>query len=142
MVVWLLCSLVVCCVVCVVCVLVFLFFFFKQKTAYEMRISDWSSDVCSSDLVERRGDRVPGERFVEGQAERPDVVVVAIDVVVVMLVAMLVVSMPVVTMAVVAVAMIVLVRAVVDVALGVAVGLLLQPALHVGRLGQIGRAHV
>src|SRR3546814_5284231 len=30
------------------------FFFFKQKTAYEMRISDWSSDVCSSDLVEDR----------------------------------------------------------------------------------------
>src|SRR3546814_4092557 len=29
-----------------------LFFFCKQKTAYEMRISDWSSDVCSSDLVE------------------------------------------------------------------------------------------
>src|SRR3546814_2693478 len=29
------------------------FFFFKQKTAYEMRISDWSSDVCSSDLVEQ-----------------------------------------------------------------------------------------
>src|SRR3546814_4893673 len=28
-----------------------LFLFFKQKTAYEMRISDWSSDVCSSDLV-------------------------------------------------------------------------------------------
>src|SRR3546814_4438520 len=28
------------------------FFFFKQKTAYEMRISDWSSDVCSSDLQE------------------------------------------------------------------------------------------
>src|SRR3546814_1355319 len=28
-----------------------IFFFFKQKTAYEMRISDWSSDVCSSDLV-------------------------------------------------------------------------------------------
>src|SRR3546814_9724518 len=28
----------------------FMFFFFKQKTAYEMRISDWSSDVCSSDL--------------------------------------------------------------------------------------------
>src|SRR3546814_13296105 len=28
-----------------------MFFFFKQKTAYEMRISDWSSDVCSSDLV-------------------------------------------------------------------------------------------
>src|SRR3546814_4798586 len=33
------------------CVLRFVFFFFfKQKTAYEMRISDWSSDVCSSDL--------------------------------------------------------------------------------------------
>src|SRR3546814_9707424 len=32
------------------------FFFFKQKTAYEMRISDWSSDVCSSDLT-RGGDR-------------------------------------------------------------------------------------
>src|SRR3546814_10001659 len=31
-----------------VCIL--FFFFFKQKTAYEMRISDWSSDVCSSDL--------------------------------------------------------------------------------------------
>src|SRR3546814_4591818 len=30
---------------------VFCCFFFKQKTAYEMRISDWSSDVCSSDLV-------------------------------------------------------------------------------------------
>src|SRR3546814_4488278 len=29
------------------------FFFFKQKTAYEMRISDWSSDVCSSDLYSR-----------------------------------------------------------------------------------------
>src|SRR3546814_12397042 len=28
-----------------------MFFFFKQKTAYEMRISDWSSDVCSSDLL-------------------------------------------------------------------------------------------
>src|SRR3546814_2368948 len=31
-----------------------LFFFFKQKTAYEMRISDWSSDVCSSDLSPRQ----------------------------------------------------------------------------------------
>src|SRR3546814_20123450 len=29
-------------------------FFFKQKTAYEMRISDWSSDVCSSDLADRQ----------------------------------------------------------------------------------------
>src|SRR3546814_15460885 len=32
------------------CLFFLLFFFFKQKTAYEMRISDWSSDVCSSDL--------------------------------------------------------------------------------------------
>src|SRR3546814_13886131 len=32
-------------------IMVFYFFFFKQKTAYEMRISDWSSDVCSSDLL-------------------------------------------------------------------------------------------
>src|SRR3546814_1664465 len=37
-----------------------IFFFFKQKTAYEMRISDWSSDVCSSDLpVIRRFERRP-----------------------------------------------------------------------------------
>src|SRR3546814_8136786 len=35
---------------CILCC----FFFFKQKTAYEMRISDWSSDVCSSDLPKRR----------------------------------------------------------------------------------------
>src|SRR3546814_9413061 len=33
------------------------FFFFKQKTAYEMRISDWSSDVCSSDLIRLGVDR-------------------------------------------------------------------------------------
>src|SRR3546814_13833020 len=37
--------------------LCFVFFFFKQKTAYEMRISDWSSDVCSSDLIGNRRDR-------------------------------------------------------------------------------------
>src|SRR3546814_3061776 len=37
-----------------------MFFFFKQKTAYEMRISDWSSDVCSSDLC--------GNSWREGQA--------------------------------------------------------------------------
>src|SRR3546814_7821444 len=43
-----------CCLRCQYhCCLVFFFFFFKQKTAYEMRISDWSSDVCSSDLVRR-----------------------------------------------------------------------------------------
>src|SRR3546814_15183916 len=55
-----------------------LFFFFKQKTAYEMRISDWSSDVCSSDLhgtggaegiarlgttVRRRRARLPARRL-------------------------------------------------------------------------------
>src|SRR3546814_7898409 len=37
--------------------LLFVFFFFKQKTAYELRISDWSSDVCSSDLLARAGGR-------------------------------------------------------------------------------------
>src|SRR3546814_9588008 len=44
-------------------------FFFKQKTAYEMRISDWSSDVCSSDLHggDRDGDDRRGD---EGQAHQ------------------------------------------------------------------------
>src|SRR3546814_4231429 len=38
------------------CLLFIVFlFFFKQKTAYEMRISDWSSDVCSSDLLSSTG---------------------------------------------------------------------------------------
>src|SRR3546814_2808407 len=37
------------CLVSVICIFCF-FFFFKQKTAYDLRISDWSSDVCSSDL--------------------------------------------------------------------------------------------
>src|SRR3546814_7027553 len=32
----------------------YFFFFFKQKKAYEMRISDWSSDVCSSDLIQMK----------------------------------------------------------------------------------------
>src|SRR3546814_3541711 len=44
------------------------FFFFKQKTAYEMRISDWSSDVCSSDL--RATGHVCGE-FVHGTYKTP-----------------------------------------------------------------------
>src|SRR3546814_7150142 len=35
----------------ILCFIFVFFFFFKQKTAYEMRISDWSSDVCSSDLI-------------------------------------------------------------------------------------------
>src|SRR3546814_2719758 len=49
------------------------FFFFKQKTAYEMRISDWSSDVCSSDLRQaRRALRLPagillGRHRLDGQ---------------------------------------------------------------------------
>src|SRR3546814_7803477 len=41
-----------------------MFFVFKQKTAYDMRISDWSSDVCSSDLVaERRALRREADRL-------------------------------------------------------------------------------
>src|SRR3546814_10241921 len=40
-------------------ILVDICFFFKQKTAYEMRISDWSSDVCSSDLAAHRVRRGP-----------------------------------------------------------------------------------
>src|SRR3546814_8629311 len=38
-----------------------IFFFFKQKTAYEMRISDWSSDVCSSDLGVTHVAVLPGD---------------------------------------------------------------------------------
>src|SRR3546814_4769407 len=57
------------------------FFFFKQKTAYEMRISDWSSDVCSSDLdlqrrdVQEEGDDrmpVPRQHVGIGAAHRAD----------------------------------------------------------------------
>src|SRR3546814_10317190 len=44
---------------CVGTCLCMFFFFFKQKTAYEMRISDWSSDVCSSDLTIRFEHRFP-----------------------------------------------------------------------------------
>src|SRR3546814_20809481 len=56
---------------------VFIFFFFKQKTAYEMRISDWSSDVCSSDLPgqlrlrRRRDGRRGGARQGRQAARRP-----------------------------------------------------------------------
>src|SRR6059058_4679215 len=38
------------------------FFFFKQRTAYDMSLRDWSSDVCSSDLPSRRGPRHPPRR--------------------------------------------------------------------------------
>src|SRR3546814_8185343 len=42
----------------------FIVLFFKQKTAYEMRISDWSSDVCSSDLQgDRRREKVRPRQF-------------------------------------------------------------------------------
>src|SRR3546814_19758031 len=56
-----------------------LIFFFKRKTAYEMRISDWSSDVCSSDLAARVGEadhlragalRLEEERREVGSVER------------------------------------------------------------------------
>src|SRR3546814_3760168 len=56
----------------------FCFFFFKQKTAYEMRISDWSSDVCSSDLADppAQGQLVDGADIlaVDGDAAAGDVV--------------------------------------------------------------------
>src|SRR3546814_1787681 len=62
--------------------MLFFVFFFKQKTAYEMRISDWSSDVCSSDLLpaplsRTRGahvDEQPVDRFrrVERRRRDPD----------------------------------------------------------------------
>src|SRR3546814_6601999 len=44
--------------------LVYVIFFFKQKTAYEMRISDWSSDVCSSDLS---GEACRGQQATDGR---------------------------------------------------------------------------
>src|SRR3546814_7422096 len=57
------------------------FFFFKQKTAYEMRISDWSSDVCSSDLGEK--DEAPmlynGEKIGDGTPPKVDIAVDPID---------------------------------------------------------------
>src|SRR3546814_3819472 len=52
-------------------------FFFKQKTAYEMRISDWSSDVCSSDLIlarriDQRAHQVQQQRLSARRAEAID----------------------------------------------------------------------
>src|SRR3546814_5005939 len=59
------------------CIYLYVFFFFKQKTAYEMRISDWSSDVCSSDLLDGPGPRdrldqrgLAGQRIDAGLLER------------------------------------------------------------------------
>src|SRR3546814_4723955 len=43
-----------------------MFFFFKQKTAYEMRIRDWSSDVCSSDLLESHPHHELAKRQMDG----------------------------------------------------------------------------
>src|SRR3546814_9391389 len=78
-----------CCITVFVSCLIVFFFFFKQKTAYEMRISDWSSDVCSSDLLVwfpqrsprrihdalRASDslcsRIPGEVWAHYPADRP-----------------------------------------------------------------------
>src|SRR3546814_1384005 len=52
--------------VCSYCVLVMcMVFFFKQKTAYEVRISDWSSDVCSSDLAALDYFSVPERIYME-----------------------------------------------------------------------------
>src|SRR3546814_1478246 len=56
----------------VFCMCLVFVFFFKQKTAYEMRISDWSSDVCSSDLTAGGGDGHGEQRRAdEGPACRP-----------------------------------------------------------------------
>src|SRR3546814_5764959 len=41
------------------------FFFFEQKTAYEMRISDWISDVCSSDLAQLLTDAIPDRQHLD-----------------------------------------------------------------------------
>src|SRR3546814_4884325 len=48
-------------------------FFFKQKTAYEMRISDWSSDVCSSDLIKAWRDVWSGGHGVGSIIDTPPV---------------------------------------------------------------------
>src|SRR3546814_16759825 len=51
------------------------FFFFKQKTAYEMRISDWSSDVCSSDLTAASMRRRSGSETRAGSRRARDTVI-------------------------------------------------------------------
>src|SRR3546814_7992518 len=51
--------------------ILFAFFFFKQKTAYEMRISDWSSDVCSSDLQMNGPEQLVRNPLVLRHAVRP-----------------------------------------------------------------------
>src|SRR3546814_7319636 len=59
-------------------VFLYFVFFFKQKTAYEMLISDWSSDVCSSDLARQRLDREAGHGFQVRLAFRSTVAVVLV----------------------------------------------------------------
>src|SRR3546814_4190886 len=58
---------IICKPVCVELCNNFIFFFFKQKTAYEMRISDWSSDVCSSDLLGRSLGDLGGLGLLDGR---------------------------------------------------------------------------
>src|SRR3546814_4727810 len=48
-----------------ICLYLVVFFLFKQKTAYDVRISDWSSDVCSSDLPQGDGEIVIGSGLAE-----------------------------------------------------------------------------
>src|SRR3546814_5504257 len=55
----------------------YIFFFFKQKTAYEMRISDWSSDVCSSDLITER--KESEEKLREAEQHLSDALALAPD---------------------------------------------------------------
>src|SRR3546814_19563660 len=51
----------------------YMFFFFKQKTAYDMRISDWSSDVCSSDLLSKEhASSSAGDR--QGEVATPELI--------------------------------------------------------------------
>src|SRR3546814_12275180 len=52
-----------------------MFCFFKQKTAYEMRISDWSSDVCSSDLPEHLHRNALGQRVMDAAIDRAHIII-------------------------------------------------------------------
>src|SRR3546814_10357186 len=59
-------------------------FYCKQKTAYEMRISDWSSDVCSSDLLRAaiigcNGNSGAAEQGAAGTGEKDDVILMTVD---------------------------------------------------------------
>src|SRR3546814_7784804 len=69
------CDRVACVLGVMFCILVF---FFKQKTAYEMRISDWSSDVCSSDLKTAAGNVIKVADLVDDDAAKRDRVAAAL----------------------------------------------------------------